>query len=332
MVEKEESSFDVENIEIVPRKTLQYVAPISDIKKKAASFHTDHMLDIKWGSQGGWSTPKIMSYCQIKFDPKSTCLHYGLSCIEGMKAYLGEDMKIRSIRPLDIVTRLKGTCEQLGLPSFSPTQLLKCIEKLVELDCKRWLVELSPKLTGNDKIGLYIRPVVFSTDTNLFAGVPEQARLIVMMFTFIISTPDPVNLWLTAQFPRPSNKGKISGNYCLNGVSVQIGNSHPVMKDKKPCAQCLFYSRESFISECSTMNIFFVFRQGGEKTLVTPELTDWIFPGLIRDCILNSTFNSISNIEERKISIEELEHLNINGDVHTHTHIYIYIYNIYIYI
>ena len=38
----------------------------------------DHMLEVDWRAQGGWSSPTISPTHALSLDPASSCLHYGL--------------------------------------------------------------------------------------------------------------------------------------------------------------------------------------------------------------------------------------------------------------
>ena len=45
---------------------------------------TDHMLNIDWTKEGGWTRPQIIPYGPIKMETSATALHYGISVHEGI--------------------------------------------------------------------------------------------------------------------------------------------------------------------------------------------------------------------------------------------------------
>src|SRR5690606_34809435 len=57
-----------------------------------------------------------------------------------------------------------------------------------------------------------------------------------------------------------------------------------------------------YIEESGTMNVMFVI----DDTLVTPELTDSILPGITRDSVLTLARHWGWKVEERKVSVKEV--------------------------
>jgi branched-chain amino acid aminotransferase len=38
---------------------------------------SDHMLTVEWTTEGGWASPKIIPYQDLRISPAASCLHYG---------------------------------------------------------------------------------------------------------------------------------------------------------------------------------------------------------------------------------------------------------------
>ena len=38
---------------------------------------SDHMLMVEWEKEGGWKTPRIVPYQDLKISPAASSLHYG---------------------------------------------------------------------------------------------------------------------------------------------------------------------------------------------------------------------------------------------------------------
>ena len=38
---------------------------------------SDHMLTVEWTKEGGWASPKIIPYQDLRISPAASCLHYG---------------------------------------------------------------------------------------------------------------------------------------------------------------------------------------------------------------------------------------------------------------
>ena len=76
---------------------------------------TDHMLEVDWNSEKGWSNPKIVPYHDLAIPPSCSTLHYAIQCFEGLKAYKnGENVFL--FRPEMNANRLNRSCARLGLP------------------------------------------------------------------------------------------------------------------------------------------------------------------------------------------------------------------------
>lgn len=57
---------------------------------------SDHLVQIDWTSaKNSWSKPLISEYKYFNISPAASCLHYGIQCFEGMKAYKDSKGKIR---------------------------------------------------------------------------------------------------------------------------------------------------------------------------------------------------------------------------------------------
>jgi len=42
------------------------------------------MLQVDWSLNEGWGKPRIVPYGPMKIPISATCLHYGVSCYEGL--------------------------------------------------------------------------------------------------------------------------------------------------------------------------------------------------------------------------------------------------------
>ncbi len=63
------------------------------------------------------------------------------------------------------------------------------------------------------------------------------------------------------------------------------------------------------------MNLFFVFGSGADARLVTPELSGSLLPGITRSSLLTLATDAGFEVEERKITTEELRKGVASGDI-----------------
>lgn len=267
---------------------------------------TPHILEIDWDADTGYSDPKIVPFDHLKIHPASPCLHYGLQCFEGMKAYYQADTdKIVMFRPDMNARRFSKSSVKIALPGdFDIDELVECIRSLINID-RDWV----PK---NKNGSLYIRPTHIATNTNLGVSFPNQTKIFVMLSPvgpYFKSGFQPVDLLVDSKYIRawPGGTGavKVGGNY---------GPTIPLQKqamDESGCSQVLWLYSDGqgspLITEVGTMNFILIWNRpsDGKLELITPPLDDGsetmdvILPGVTRDSLLKlaRTFDELTVTE-----------------------------------
>jgi hypothetical protein len=56
------------------------------------------LLQAEHTAEHGWGKPRIVPFGPLQLHPGAQVLHYGMCCFEGMKAYLGQDGRVRLFR------------------------------------------------------------------------------------------------------------------------------------------------------------------------------------------------------------------------------------------
>ncbi|OCT86014.1 hypothetical protein XELAEV_18019708mg [Xenopus laevis] len=77
---------------------------------------TDHMLCIDWMKETGWQQPVIKPFQNLSLHPAVSALHYAIQLFEGLKAYRGEDGKVRLFRPKLNMERMHRSALRMTLP------------------------------------------------------------------------------------------------------------------------------------------------------------------------------------------------------------------------
>jgi len=246
---------------------------------------SDHMLTVEWNAGSGWSPPSIGPRQDLKISPAASCLHYGLQCFEGMKAYKDlNDGSIRLFRPDMNMKRLSNSMERLEMPAadFDHEELVECISELVRTD-ERWIPE-------GEGYSLYLRPTVIATHRYLGLAAPDSLLL------YVITSPvgpyyksgfKPIKLMADSTYVRawPGGTGssKVGGNYAPTMKPAALAS-------EKGCSQVLWlFGENDEATEVGSMNVFFHLINAETKRpeLVTPPLTRGdILPGVTRASIL----------------------------------------------
>ncbi len=100
--------------------------------------------------------------------------------------------------------------------------------------------------------------------------------------------------------PGGTGAAKCAGNYAASLVAQQKAID-------EGCQQVIWLDavHKKYIEEMGGMNLFFVYTKGSKVTLVTPELTGTILPGITRDSLLTLARDFGYETEERLVSTDE---------------------------
>ncbi|MEE6483028.1 hypothetical protein FKM82_013410 [Ascaphus truei] len=243
---------------------------------------TDHMLTVNWSNEKGWEKPKIKPFQNLSLHPASSALHYSVELFEGMKAYRGEDNRIRLFRPMLNMARMHRTALRASLPSFDQAELLECMRKLIEID-QDWVPRSSTA-------SLYVRPTFIGTEPSLGVSKSNHAMLFIIIGPvgpyFATGGFSPVSLLANPKYVRAWVGGvgdcKLGGNY---GPTIYVQHE----ATKQECQQVLWlYGDDHQVTEAGTMNFFMYWiNEQGETELVTPPLDGLILPGVTRCSLLD---------------------------------------------
>ena len=273
-------------------------------------YFTDHMVEISWTAGRGWHDAQVGPYRQLAMDPASMVLHYGQAVFEGLKAYRQPDGTVSSFRPLANAARLRASARRIAMPELPDELFLGSLRELVRADIG-WV----PPAGGEDS--LYLRPMLFATEVGLGMRPAATYRYL------LIASPagpyfrdglQPVSVWLCTEYVRAAPGGtgaaKFAGNYAASLVVQQRAAD-------KGCDQVVWLDavERRWVEEMGTNNLCFVFGEGTQARLVTPELTGALLPGITRDSLLTLARDHGLGVEERRISTEEWEKGVECGDI-----------------
>ena len=253
---------------------------------------SDHMFVMDY-ADGEWSEPEIIPYQNISLNPATSVIHYGQSIFEGMKAFKSKNGDINIFRPKKNIERFNRSAERMCMPEVPEELFLDALQELVNLD-SGWV----PDLSGS---ALYIRPFMFATDECI--GVKPSSTYRFMIFSCPVNKyyTGAVRVKVETQYSRSVKGGtgfaKAAGNYAAALYPAKIAQ-------EKGYQQLLWTDaiEHKFIEESGTMNVLFVV---GNK-LITPPISETILAGVTRDSILELARDWGYQVEERRISVDEM--------------------------
>jgi branched-chain amino acid aminotransferase len=182
------------------------------------------------------------------------------------------------------------------MPTIDSEFALESLKKLIHIE-RDWI----PQVTGSS---LYIRPTLIGVEPKL--GVRPSTDYLY----YVILSPvgpyfkggfNPVSIMIADSHVRAAEGGigsaKTMGNYAaglLAGTEAsKLGYSQVLWLDAHD---------RKYLEEVGTMNIFVLF----DDELATPPLAGTILPGITRDSVLQIADDWGLNVNERRISIDEV--------------------------
>ncbi len=264
---------------------------------------TDHMFMMNYTEGKGWHDARIEPFHNIELSPACVVFHYGQEMFEGLKAYRGVDGKVRLFRPEMNARRTNASNKRLCIPELPEDMFVEAVRAVVDVDAD-WI-------PTDDGTSLYIRPFIIGTDE--FLGVaPSKTYLFCVILSpsgaYYADGLKPVGIWIEDDYVRAVRGGmgfaKTGGNYACS-LAAQV-KAHD---DGYSQVLWLDGVERKYIEEVGAMNIFF--KIGGK--VVTPMLNGSILPGITRDSVLTLCRAWGLDVEERKISVDELIEAQKNG-------------------
>ncbi|MBQ4569659.1 MAG: branched-chain amino acid aminotransferase [Ruminococcus sp.] len=280
----------------ITKTTTPKEKPQDESKLGFGKIFTDHMFIMNYTEGEGWHDARIVPYENISLSPAAMVFHYGQEMFEGLKAYRGENGEPRLFRPDMNAKRTNATNERLCIPQLPEEDFVEAVKALVKVDAD-WI----PKAPGTS---LYIRPFIIATDD--FLGVaPSKTYMFMIILSpsgaYYASGLAPVGIWIEDDYVRAVRGGigfaKTGGNYAAS-LAAQVkahdgGYSQVLWLDGV---------ERKYIEEVGAMNIFFKI----DGKVVTPALSGSILPGITRNSVVTLCKSWGYEVEERKISVDEL--------------------------
>ena len=245
---------------------------------------------------GAWSELEFTSDEYIKMHMSTTCLHYGLECFEGLKAFRGVDGKVRLFRADENGRRMASSARKLCLPVPPVELFVKACYEVV----KRNIDYVPPYESG---ASLYLRPVLIGTKVGLGVKASHEAMLIVFcspVGPYFKGGMKPIKVIIDRVQDRAAPRGtgdvKAGGNYASSILSGEkahhMGYSNVMYLDA---------AEHKYIEECGAAN-FFGIKNG---TYVTPKSPS-ILPSITNKSLRQLAQDMGLKIEERPIAVDEL--------------------------
>ena len=287
----------------ITRTTTPKAKPADESKLGFGKLFSDHMFLMDYNPEQGWHDPRIVPYGPLQIDPAAKVLHYAEEIFEGLKAYRTADGSIQLFRVMDNIQRMNDSADRLCMPQIPAELALAGITELVKLE-QDWVPH-------EKDTSLYIRPFMIGLDPALGVHSSHHVQFIVIVCPVGAYYPEglnPVKIYIEDEDVRAVKGGtgmaKTGGNYA---ASLRAGNR----AEKKGYTQVLWLDgvHRKYIEEVGAMNV--MFKVAGK--VLTPDLNGSVLPGITRRSCIQLLKDWGYEVEERRISAQELFDAAENG-------------------
>lgn len=263
-------------------------------------YFTDHMLEADY-ENGEWKNIEIKPYQPLLLEPSLSALHYGQAIFEGIKAYKDDDGNAFIFRPYENFRRFNISAERMNMPEVPEELFIEGMRQLIELD-KNWIP------TKRDH-SLYIRPVMFATDTALGVKPSETYKFLIILSPAGPYASAPMKISVEEKYTRAAPGGvgfsKNAGNY--GGAMLASTNAKQKGYDQVLWTDAF---EHKWLQEVGMMNVFFII----DSVALTPSLDEGtILAGVTRDSVMTLLTEAGYKVEERRVSIDEIMEAYKNG-------------------
>ena len=256
---------------------------------------TDYNVRCRFAN-GSWGEIETHDSEYMNIHMAATSIHYGQEVFEGLKAFRGQDGKIRIFRMRDNALRMLDSCAGTMMAQLPVEIFEEAVLKAVKLN-ERFI---PPYESG---ASLYIRPFLFGVGAQV--GVrPADEYLFVVFVTPVgpyfkggfQTTPFVIMREFDRSAPLGMGKYKVGGNYAASLVAGQkaheMGYSNIFYLDAK---------EKKYIDECGAANFFGI----KNNTYITPQSSS-ILPSITNKSLMVLAQDLGMTVEQRQVSVEEL--------------------------
>ena len=261
-------------------------------------YTSDHMLVCDFDRNdpvtNGWGQPMIVPFAHLSLSPSALALHYGQTVFEGMKAFRTADGRANIFRIDRHYERFVRSLERMCMAVPPKEIFVEGLKQLVATD-RDWV----PSSKG---ASLYLRPFIYASEARFGVKISDKYRFVIFTGPVPELYAKPIKVKVETSFSRAARGGtgfaKCGGNYGGAYYPTQLAR-------QEGFDQVLWTDScdHAYIEESGTMNVMFVIND----TLVTPALTDSILDGVTRDSLLVLAAEMGYKVEERPVSLAELE-------------------------
>ena len=251
-------------------------------------------------TDGAWQPVRWQPSDSLSLPPGAHSLHYGSECFEGLKAFRQQNGRIVIFRPQANIARMQQSAKLLELPVPDAQVFLSTMLELVARAADE---------VPDAPAAMYLRPTLIGTDPVIGkAGVGSSSAML-----YILASPvgdyfkvgSPMKLLVETERIRCApHMGRIK---CGGNYASALGWT--TAAHKKYGANQVLFCPNGDVQETGASNFMLI----DGNTIRTKPLTDEFLHGVTRDSVLKVAKDLGYTIDERDLTVAELQLAVENG-------------------
>jgi branched-chain amino acid aminotransferase len=252
---------------------------------------------------GKWGEIEVHTSETVEMHISATCFHYGQEVFEGLKAFKGQDGKIRAFRIDQNAERMFNSAAGILMAQVPQPLFIEAVKKVIALN-KHFVPPY------NSGASLYIRPVLIGSGPKM--GVSPSDEYLFMIFVIPVGPYFktgfmPTKMMISRDYDRAAPHGtgniKVGGNYAASLKAGSLAHSNGYS-----AVLYLDSKEKKYIDECGPANFFGI----KNNTYVTPK-SNSILPSITNKSLIQLAEEMGLKTERRPILLEELETFQETG-------------------
>ena len=249
---------------------------------------------------GAWQPVRWQNSAEITLPAGAHGLHYGSECFEGLKAFRQKNGDIVLFRPDDNIARMQQSARLLEIPVPETAAFRDALFELV-----RRAADIVPDAPN----AMYLRPTLIGTDPVIGKAAHGTDSAVL----YILASPvgdyfkvgSPMKLLVETQHQRCApHMGRIK---CGGNYASALGWT--TAAHKKYGANQVLFCPNGDVQETGASNFMLI----DGNTIRTKPLTDEFLHGVTRDSVLKVAKDLGYTIDERDLTVAELQLAVENG-------------------
>ncbi len=252
---------------------------------------------VSYYKDGEWSPLKFTNDFDIHLNCFAGALHYASECFEGLKAFRGEDGKVRLFRPDENAARLRRSGSHLDMAVPSEEMFIEAC-----MMCVRENIEFLPPYGYGASI--YVRPVLIGINPQLGVSSSKDVLFAVMCSPVGTYSGAKILTPATAVISRNYDRAAPNGTGAFKIAANYATSLHPYnLAHKEGYGELLFLdpATKTKIDEFGSSNFLAI--KG--NTYVTP-LSDSVLPSITNKSLQAVAEDFGLKVEKRAVPVEEL--------------------------